>query len=610
MIRLLLATLMLSCAFVFSSWAVAHEGPDPVAHWVFKRSTIRGSECRAVLGPDLTLSHSPRIVSDRFGSAIDLTHSEGVVATSSDLGKDSDLPTEAITISAWLAIDEAEERGGIVGACGDKAEFSWLVGYDSTHLTFELRIPSGAVLLRSNSKYEKGQWIHVVAVYDGSTAELYVNGELEAEKAGLEGQIEYSDNNQYVVGGIPGASSNALRGKLREVSVYDMAAKAAWVTHAFSHLARLTELQPGARNDQLSMVVSPYLQNGTQDGMTVMWQTSIPASSTVHYGPTAECSQTVGADEVSEIHEVRITGLEPETQYFYRVESTDDSGQQITSDVSTFSTAVLPGTPFAYVVISDTQGSPVVASQLSKHAWAQRPSFLLHPGDLVDTGVNDAHWTQHFFPGMQELISRVPMYPVLGNHEQNASNYFEYMSLPKPEYYYDFRYGDAHFFMVDSNRNVGPDSEQYQWLDEQLAKSDAKWKFACHHHPPYSSDEDDYGDLWKVNESTRGDVRVRQLVKLYEKHGVDIVWTGHIHSYERTWPVKDGKAANDNAPMYMIVGGGGGNLETPAPSRPYFQNQVRRGHHYVMVHVNGNTLELRSYDLDDRMFDTVRLAKP
>jgi 3',5'-cyclic AMP phosphodiesterase CpdA len=202
------------------------------------------------------------------------------------------------------------------------------------------------------------------------------------------------------------------------------------------------------------------------------------------------------------------------------------------------------------------------------------------------------------------------MYPVLGNHEQNASNYFEYMSLPKPEYYYDFRYGDAHFFMVDSNRNVGPDSEQYQWLDEQLAKSDAKWKFACHHHPPYSSDEDDYGDLWKVNESTRGDVRVRQLAKLYEKHGVDIVWTGHIHSYERTWPVKDGKAANDNAPMYMIVGGGGGNLETPAPSRPYFQNQVRRGHHYVMVHVNGNTLELRSYDLEDRMFDTVRLTKP
>ena len=63
-------------------------------------------------------------------------------------------------------------------------------------------------------------------------------------------------------------------------------------------------------------------------------------------------------------------------------------------------------------------------------------------------------------------------------------------------------------------------------------------------------------------------------------------------------------------PVYMIVGGGGGNLETPGPYRPDFQNQVRRCHHYVMVHINGGTLELRSYDQDDRLFDTTRLEQP
>ena len=57
------------------------------------------------------------------------------------------------------------------------------------------------------------------------------------------------------------------------------------------------------------------------------------------------------------------------------------------------------------------------------------------------------------------------------------------------------------------------------------------------------------------------------------------------------------------------VGGGGGSLETPGPYRPCFQNQVRRCHHYVMAHVNAGTLELRSYDLDDRLFDTVTLRK-
>ena len=64
-----------------------------------------------------------------------------------------------------------------------------------------------------------------------------------------------------------------------------------------------------------------------------------------------------------------------------------------------------------------------------------------------------------------------------------------------------------------------------------------------------------------------------------------------------------------NAPFYMITGGGGGGLETPAPTRPFFQNNVRRGHHYVMVHVNGGTLELKSYTLNDRLFDELQIKK-
>ena len=201
------------------------------------------------------------------------------------------------------------------------------------------------------------------------------------------------------------------------------------------------------------------------------------------------------------------------------------------------------------------------------------------------------------------------MFPVLGNHEQNAKNYFDYMSLPDPEYYYKFSYGNADFFLIDSNRKVDPDSEQYKWLDEQLGQSKALWKFVCHHHPPYSSDENDYGNLWRTNKSTRGDLRVRQLVPLYEKHEVDIVWTGHIHSYERTWPLQQDRAVNQNGTIYMITGGGGGGLETPGPFRPFFQNNVRRGHHYVIVAINGTDLELKAFSLEDQMIDRLRIFK-
>ena len=259
--------------------------------------------------------------------------------------------------------------------------------------------------------------------------------------------------------------------------------------------------------------------------------------------------------------------------------------------------------------MSDTQGNPEVSRQLATLAWGQRPSFALHIGDLVSTGRNHDHWLKHFFPGMRPLINYVPFFPVLGNHEQNARHYYNYVSLPTPEYHYTFPYGNTQFFMIDTNQNVDPASAQYTWLKEQLSSSTATWKIVCHHHPPFSSDENDYGNLWKTNKGTLGDLRVRQLVPLYEEHQVDIVWNGHIHSYERTWPIQAEKAVEEKAPFYMITGGGGGGLEDPAPTRPYFQNNVRYGHHYVMVYINGGTLELKAFSLNDRLFDYVRLRK-
>ena len=201
------------------------------------------------------------------------------------------------------------------------------------------------------------------------------------------------------------------------------------------------------------------------------------------------------------------------------------------------------------------------------------------------------------------------MFPVLGNHERDARFYYDYMSLPTPENYYTFAYGNAQFFMIDSNREVGPGSEQFQFLAAELQKSRAQWKIVCYHHPAYSSDENDYGDTW-YGPSTRGDLRVRKLVPLFDKYGVDIVWNGHIHSYERTWPLREDRATTPgNGTVYMITGGGGGGLETAGPIRPFFQNTVKRGHHFCYVAVNGNTLELKAYDLEGRLFDTTTIQK-
>lgn len=615
---------LFGCIFMLAGWtasgsATAHDGPDPIAHWVFNERQIDGDKLKARLGPDGVFSQTPKIVPDPWGQSAQL-HGRGTVCTllNGPLTSEAWLPKESITVSAWVALEQREDWGGIVGVLQDNgdAEQGWILGYNQEVFTFGLA-SAGAddgdgqmTYLPGKTAYELGRFYHVVGVFDGTTMQLYVNGQLEAESTEQSGSILYPESAPAVLGAYQDRNEfYPLKGKLREVAVYDLAAKPKWVSHEFGHHQDLISFVPEATPDALDFIVKPFLQFGTQESMSVVWQLTADGNGEVHWGEDITCPNVVAATANGTIHTATISGLQADTQYFYRVVSKAADGQTLESDPSTFQTACGRGKPIAFAVISDTQKNLKVASAISELAWAQRPHFLLHPGDLVDQGKKDSDWRTEFFPSMNALISRVPMFPVLGNHEQNAKNYFDYMALPDPEYYYTFSYGDADFFMIDSNRKVEPGSEQYQWLESKLAASTATWKFVCHHHPPYSSDENDYGDLWKSNKSTRGDLRVRQLVPLYEKYGVDIVWTGHIHSYERTWPIKENEAVQVGGTIYMITGGGGGGLETPGPYRPFFQNHVRRGHHYVMVHINGQRLEMRSYTLDDRLFDTMTIEK-
>ena len=100
--------------------------------------------------------------------------------------------------------------------------------------------------------------------------------------------------------------------------------------------------------------------------------------------------------------------------------------------------------------------------------WDRRPHFVMHLGDVVDNGPDKKEWVEELFRPSAELLSRVPVFPCIGNHEKNDPKYYQYFSLPAPKYYYQYSYGSADFFVVDTNKSVRPNSEQYQWLDRAL----------------------------------------------------------------------------------------------------------------------------------------------
>lgn len=361
---------------------------------------------------------------------------------------------------------------------------------------------------------------------------------------------------------------------------------------------------------QSRFVVPPYLQYATQHSIRIHWETTDSCTTQVLYGsakpntgkPVWDASFTLPGKRT--MHHAFLEKLQPETVYFYRVIAVSPSGDSLISEVNTFQTAVTDSSAFAFAVFSDSQNDwkdPEAWKRVSTQAFKERPDFAVHAGDLVDLGYMKDDWVNEFFAQSNLFMKTIPIFSIAGNHEHDATYYYQYMYVPQP-YFYSFKYGNAEFFMIDTDQYQEEGTELYNKVEQALAASKAYWKFVVHHHPPYSSDDDDFGDT-RFEASERGDKEVQSLVPLYEKYGVDIVFYGHIHTYERTWPIMKNKLVQDNGVLYLNMGGAGGSLENAAPTRSWFTNKVKTAHHFGYAAIHGDKLQFQAIDENGMVFD-------
>jgi len=526
------------------------------------------------------------------------------------------LPTRSFSAELWLVDHVNQPVGAIATVKGPTVldQPAWVLGYYNHQVHFALRCEGRDDPLQLHTEATHGwkkYWHHVVATYDGSITRLYLNGQLRTEvKASGSGDIAFPQFPEFELAAYTANEPHMQLGNLvREVQLHGHALTPAEITSRFESLTQ--QIDAGIIDPhRFHFIAGPALSAVTRNSIGLMWETDRPATAIVRHGRQIPYDRELKVTQAEARHELNLTGLEADAAYFYEVTLTDANGTEISSGPLTFQTAVDPDQAFAFVVIGDTEARPHINDVLAKAVWGERPHFVVNVGDLTDGGQHPHkfQWNLEYFLGMNQLLGRIPMFPVPGNGESDLHWYTRYHVLPEPEHVYSFTFGNAEFFMLDSNRPMGPGSDQYAWLEKQLAASTARWKFAAHHHPTYSSDEDDYGNTWR-GDSVDGDLKVRTVVPLYERYGVDIVFFGHLHSYERTWPIADGRVNQQRGVRYVQTGGGGGNLEEAGPVRNWFSAQHHRGHHYCLITIHENALNFRMFDIAGRLRDVFEIHK-
>jgi 3',5'-cyclic AMP phosphodiesterase CpdA len=321
-------------------------------------------------------------------------------------------------------------------------------------------------------------------------------------------------------------------------------------------------------------LVAPFLQDVTPSSARIVWETDAGEETVVYYGTTSALGDsTMGtfivSDGTARIHYGSIPGLSPFMRYYYKART----GSWI-SDVYDFVTPALSSAEqdIRIIAMSDMQrdgGNPAIFDNIIQNGilpyvdsiygpvLTDEIQMVVIPGDLVDIGTNWTQWREHFFGPSNPLFSRVPVYPVLGNHEQNAQQYFDYFILPEngtsgyEEHWWFKDYSNVRVLGMDSNPGYRI-QEQLDWLDLILQKtcSDTTidFVFAQMHHP-YKS------ELWLAGETSY----VGQIVEKMESFSTNcgkpsIHFFGHTHAYSRG-------QSRDHQHLWVNVATSGGNID-------------------------------------------------
>ena len=224
-----------------------------------------------------------------------------------------------------------------------------------------------------------------------------------------------------------------------------------------------------------------------------------------------------------------------------------------------------------------------VARQMEAYRQRVGFDFVIMLGDNIYGGDRPKDFARKFeLPYKSLLDAGVKFYASLGNHDNPNQRLYSPFNMGGKRYY-SFKKGNVAFFVLDSTYM---NSEQLSWLEKELQTSNSAWKICYFHHPLYSDGKFHGPDL---------DLR-KLLTPLFEKYGVNVVFNGHEHVYERIKP--------ENGIYYFVLGNSGELRSHNLRRSQQMQAGFDSDRDFMLVEITGDKLYFQTISRTGQTIDS------
>lgn len=346
----------------------------------------------------------------------------------------------------------------------------------------------------------------------------------------------------------------------------------------------------------------PYLQNVTTSSIVVRWRSDSALATVVEYGLSADNLNLVAQlNDSTKEHEIKLSELQADATYFYRIIGKDG----LPSATHSFKTAPLQGDrgPIRVWLVGDSGTADSNAAAVRDAFYdfnngSKQTDLWIMLGDNAYTFGNDAEYQKAVFQMYPETLATTPLFSTIGNHEVltgRGSPYFDIFTLPTEgegggiasgtEAYYSFDYGNVHFVCLDSEiASRAVNGAMYNWLISDLQANTQDWTVVFFHQPPYSKGSH--------NSDSGTETHIKQMretfVPVFDEYGVDLVFSGHSHSYERSHLLQGHTGTSTTITPEMVVDAGGGREDENGAFIKLY-NQTQNGVVYTVAGSSGKT---------------------